>query len=219
MAKSGNEVSSDSSKFFYEKPIAVDDKITVSIWEHDDISVGSIHSIYSLMEENGKWLAVDELGEIKLPQIGKVKLAGLTVREATVYLEKVYSKFIQNPIINVRIINNHVTILGEVHRPGNYSFSGNSIRLIDLLGKAEGFTDYAKTTKIKIVRGSENQKETILDYTQVTSLAGPDAIIRPGDVIYVPPSSGKHTDRVISRLIPIASFISAIVLIFTVATR
>jgi len=209
----------DTNKVIYEKPLAIDDKLTLSVWNHEDISVGSVHSIYSLLEENGKWLAIDQQGEIKLPLVGKVKLEGLTIREATLYLENVYSKFIQNPIINLRVLNNQVTILGEVRKPGNYIFSAENIRLVTLLGKSEGFTDFARTTEIKIIRGTDKPEEIQLDYTNAYSLMGENAIIRPGDVIYVPPTKGKSSDRFISKLIPIASLISAIVLIFTVATR
>ena len=209
----------DSTRANYEKPLAIDDKLTVSIWDHDEVSVGSVHSIFSLMEENGKWLAIDPMGEVKLPLVGKVKLVGLTIREATLYLENMYSKYFQNPILNLRVLNNHVTILGEVKKPGNYIFSSDNIRLVDLLGKSEGFTDFARTTKIKVIRGTDKPQETIIDYTNLYSLAGPDAIIHPGDVVYIPPTKGKGSDRFISKLIPIASLISAVVLIFTVATR
>ena len=209
----------DSSNTGFEKPMAIDDKITVSIWDHDEVSVGSVHSIYSLMEENGKWLAIDPLGEVKLPLVGKVRLAGLTVREGTLYLEKIYGKYFQSPIINLRVISNQVTVLGEVKKPGNYIFSSDNIRLVDLLGKAEGFTDFARTTQVKIISGKETPREVTIDYTNAYALMGQDAIIHPGDVVYVPPTKGKSTDRFVSKLIPIASLISAIVLIFTVATR
>ncbi len=204
------------SQAVYEKPLAVDDKVTISVWEHDDISIGSVHGIYSMMEENGKWLSIDQFGEVKLPQVGNVKLAGLTIREATLYLEKTYSKYIQNPIINLRVLNNQVTILGEVRRPGNYSFSSDNIRLVDIVGKAEGFTEWAKTTEIKIIRGADKPSEYQLDYTNISSLAGKGGYLRPGDVIYVPPTKAKSADKIINKMIPIASFITAIVLVFTV---
>lgn len=215
----GNNSKRDTTKSGYEKQLVADDKLTFSIWDHDEVSIGSVHSIYSLMEENGKWLAIDPVGEVKLPLVGKVKLAGLTLREATLYLEKVYAKYFQSPIINLRVLNNQVTILGEVRKPGNYIFSTDNIKVVDLLGKAEGFTDFAKTTQIKIIRGNENPEQKRLDYTNVYSLMGEDAIIYPGDVVYVPPTKGKGVDRFVSRLIPIASLITAVVLIFTVATR
>ena len=74
------------------KAIASDDKISLSIWGHDNLSVGSIHTVYSVQEEAGKWLMVDDKGEVNLPQIGKVKLQGLTIPEATKLLEKEYGK-------------------------------------------------------------------------------------------------------------------------------
>jgi polysaccharide export outer membrane protein len=215
----GADKESDSSFTLFEKPLAADDKITLSVWDHDDISIGSIHSIYSLIEENGKWIAIDEQGEVKLPLVGRVKLAGLTTREATLYLEKIYSKYIQNPIINLRVLNNQVTILGEVKKPGNYIFSSDNIRLVNLVANADGFTDYARTTEIKIIRGTVKPEEKLLDYTNTYSLMGPDAMLRPGDVVYVPPTKGKTSDRVMSKLIPIASIITALVLVFTLVNK
>ena len=196
-----------------EKVIMPDDKILISVWDHNELSVGSLQGTYSLAEENGKWLMVDINGEVRLPQIGTVKLQGLTVREATVFLEKVYAKFIQNPIITLRVLNNKVTILGEVRSPGVYLFSGDNGRLVDLIGNAQGLTDYAKTTKVKLVRGTT---EMTIDLTNTASVAAKELTVIPGDVIYIPPTSGKAWDRFANKLIPIASLITSIALVYSI---
>ena len=196
-----------------EKILMPDDKIMISIWDHETLSVGSLQGAASLTEEQGRWLMVDQNGEIRLPQVGTIKLQGLTVREATVYLEKVYAKFIQNPVITLRVLNQQVTILGEVRSPGTYLFSTDNIRLIDIIGKAQGFTDFARPQKIKVIRGTV---EMTIDLTNAASVADKQLTIISGDVIYVPPTSGKAWARFSTKIIPIASLITAIALIYNV---
>lgn len=196
-----------------EKILQPNDKISISIWGHEDLSVGSVHNIYNVQEETGKWLMIDANGEVNLPQIGITKLEGLTLNEAKSLLEKAYSKFVVNPIINLRILSNEVTIIGEVQRAGIYLFSADNIRLADLVAKASGFTDYSKTTKIKIIRGKES---FVIDMTN-TSLS--DTRVYPNDIVYIPPSGGKKFDRVSSKLIPLASLITAIALVYSVSKK
>ncbi len=196
-----------------EKLLQPNDKISISIWGHEDLSVGSVHNIYNVQEETGKWLMIDSKGEVNLPQIGMTKLEGLTLLEAKKVLENAYGKFIVDPIINLRILNNEVTIIGEVQRAGIYIYSTDNIRLVDLIAKASGFTDYAKTTKIKIIRGKES---FVIDMTN-TSLS--DTRVYPNDVVYIPPSGGKKFDRFSAKLIPLASLITAIALVYSVSKK
>ena len=206
----------DTGQSRLEKVLMPDDKIMVSVWDHDDLSVGSLQSVVSLQEEYGKWVMLDAKGEVKLPQIGSVKLQGLNLREATAVLEKAYSQFVQKPNVNIRVLTNQVTILGEVKSQGNYIFSSDNIRLVDLIGKANGFTDYARTKNIQIIRG---EKQFKVDLTNSYNVASKQMVIYPGDVVYVPPAGNKSFDRVSSKLIPIASLFTAIALIYSVTKK
>ena len=215
--QSGNLTSSqDTGQSRMEKVLMPDDKIMVSVWDHDDLSIGNLQSVVSLQEEYGKWVMIDSKGEVKLPQIGAVKLQGLNIREATVLLEKTYSQFVQKPNVNIRVLSNQVTVLGEVRSQGNYIFSSDNIRLTDLIGKAQGFTDYAKTKNIQIVRG---EKQFKVDLTNSYNVSNKEVIIYPGDVVYVPPSGNKGFDRFSSKLIPIASLLTAIALVYSVSRK
>lgn len=206
-------LSKDSGEARVEKILMPDDKISVSVWNHDELSVGSVHNVYNVQEDMGKWVMLDSKGEVNLPQIGQVKLQGLTVREAKLLLEKMYGKYVQNPILNIRLLNNQVTVLGEVRSPGMYVFSSDNVRLSDLIGKAQGFTDFARTTKIRIIRNNETLKADLTN-TEYTSV-----IILPGDVIYIPPTGGKSWDRFATRLIPVASLLTAIALVYNVSQQ
>lgn len=204
---------SDSFYARVEKILMPDDKIMISVWDHDDLSVGSLQSVYSLQEEYGKWLMIDSKGEIKLPQAGTIKIAGMNLHDATAAIEKAYSKFIQNPNVNMRLLNNEVTLLGEVRSQGNYIFSADNIRLTELIGKAQGLTDYAKAKDIHVIRG---EKQFSVNLKNTTAVSDQSLIIYPGDVVYVPPAGNKNFDRFSSKLIPIASLITAIGIFYSI---
>ena len=206
----------DTGQSRIERILMPDDKIMVSVWDHDDLSVGSLQSVVSLQEEYGKWIMLDAKGEVKLPQIGNIKLQGLTIIEATAVLEKAYSQFVQKPNVTIRVLTNQVTVLGEVKSQGNYIFSSDNIRLVDLIGKAQGFTDYARTKNVQIIRG---EKQFKVDLTNSYNVANKEVIIYPGDVVYVPPAGNKGFDRFSSKLIPIASLLTAIALVYSVTSK
>jgi polysaccharide export outer membrane protein len=207
---SSAEILPDSGQRGPEKILAPDDKLTLSIWGHDELSVGSIHTIYNVQEEFGKWLMLDPNGEVVLPQIGKVKLQGLTITQATKMIAEQYNKTIRDPEITLRLLNNQVTILGEVQKPGVYIFSSDNIRLVDLVGKAYGFGDYAKPSRIRIVRQTE------VFEADLSNVAYNATMVMPGDVVYVPPAGRKGFDRLANKLIPLASLITAIALLYNV---
>lgn len=209
--RSGHDAADTSA--LGEKTLAPGDKIAVSIWGHDDLSVGSIHTVYSTPEESGKWLMIDDRGEVNLPQVGKVKLEGLTPAKAEEKLVGVYSQFIQKPILNLRLLNSQVTVLGEVQRPGNYVFHTDQARLVDMIGRASGLTDYAKTTEIKIIRGTEIIK------VDLTDASANETMVIARDVIYVGPGRSKSFDRVASKLIPLASLLTALALVYNVSVN
>ncbi len=196
-----------------EKMLEAGDKISLSIWGHDELSIGSIHTVYNSPDESasGKWVMIDANGEVNLPQIGKVKLEGMTIANAEKQLKEIYSKQIQNPILSLRILSNQVTVLGEVQRPGTYVFHTDYTRLVDMIGKANGFTDYAKTTEIKIIRGTETIK------VDLTSAASNEMTVLPRDVIYIPPGRNKAFDRFAAKMIPLASLLTALALVYNVS--
>ena len=65
----------------YQYRIRKDDKITISVWGQDELSVGSCYGIYNSNEVYGKWLMVDENGNIELPKLGSMKVLNVTLIE------------------------------------------------------------------------------------------------------------------------------------------
>ena len=130
---------------------------------------------------------VEKDSTVALPVIGYVKVAGLTRFEAAKKITSVYAQnLIKNPIIDVRIVNLKVTLLGEVKMPGNYLLTKDKTTLVEILGEAGGLTPKANEKRIKIIRGEpQNPEITEVDLSDIASLSNPATLLRNGDIIHV----------------------------------
>ena len=135
----------------------------------------------------GQTYQVEEDGTVALPVIGHIKISGLTRTEAQNFIEGQYKKsLLKDPIIELKIVNLKVTLLGEVKAPGNYPLIKDKTTLIELIGEAGGITDKANERNIEIIRGSEqNPHVTIIDLNDIHSINDPHAILQSGDIIYI----------------------------------
>lgn len=146
----------------YEYTIQPEDKLAVSIWGHDDLSIGSVFGIYNSNEVYGKWVLVDKGGKVALPQLGQVKVANLTTRQLTDSLTMAYAKFIKKPIIVVKVLNKRVALLGAVKQASSMILDEDQVPLLDLIAKAEGFDYYADKSQVKLVREKMDYPKNIL---------------------------------------------------------
>nr|WP_294950549.1 polysaccharide biosynthesis/export family protein [uncultured Mucilaginibacter sp.] len=161
---------------------------------------------------------VDETGFIKLPLIGSIKAEGLTkIQLANVITETILSKQIgKSPIVNVRIVNYKVTILGEVARPGVIPVPNERITLPEALGAAGDLTAYGKRTNVLLIRELNGKRITKRFSLNESQLFDKDIYnLQNQDIIYVEPNSARAAaaDRT-TQLIPY--FFSAVSLLIVI---
>ena len=190
-----------------------DDKLSVSIWKHNDLSVGSIFTDYNSNEVYGKWLLINSEGEITLPQVGKVALAGLTMLEAETKLKVIYTELVVDPIIVLKVLNREVTVLGEVTNAGNILLEKDNYTFTEIIGQAGGFKDFANTKEIKLVRNNKTYK---MDLTSIDPQTLNSLPILSGDLLYIPAQKSKSVVQKSPAIIPITSAITTLILIITV---
>ncbi|WP_318514552.1 SLBB domain-containing protein [Photobacterium leiognathi] len=91
--------------------------------------------------------------------------------------------------------NRVVRLMGEVRKPGRYSFN-SQMSLLDLLAEAGGPTDKAYIDKIMIVNasccGDKSQTFSLRDYVKYPAET-PIPMLRPGDTVYVPNEDDSTT--------------------------
>ncbi len=129
---------------------------------------------------------VDEDGFLNFPFIGAVKVMGLTCSEAERFVEKAYVDGGIYRHITVIIVppESEYAVQGEVLRPGPYPLT-RDMTLMQALSRAGRFTDFADTTRVKLIRG----KETIeINVRRIEQNKDKDLTVKPGDVILVPKS-------------------------------
>ncbi|MFK8039676.1 MAG: polysaccharide biosynthesis/export family protein [Crocinitomicaceae bacterium] len=197
-------VTSDTA---FHQPIQSDNKISLSVWDNDNLSFGSVFNIYNANESFGKWMLVDAYGYVSLPKIGKVQLKGLTCPEAAEILTKKYAEFLVNPIVVIKVLNKEVSILGEVVSPGNYTMDKEVVTISEALAKAKGLDQFANPVKIQLIRNDTSYR---INLSKLSTENLHSVVLRPDDIIYVPAKKIKTVAQNAPVLIPFASVLTSV---------
>ncbi|WP_295799380.1 polysaccharide biosynthesis/export family protein [Mucilaginibacter sp.] len=159
---------------------------------------------------------VDDEGFVILPAIGRIKVAGYTRGEAQKLVEDAYRKSVLvNPIIELKIVNLKVIMLGEIRSQGSFPLTKDHTSLIEMIGAAGGITEKASESNVKIIRGTEkNPKVILVDLSNIQSINDPRTILQNGDIIYV--AQNKRATRT-DNLQSFSTVFQPILLLFNTA--
>lgn len=197
----------------YEHVIQTDDKLTMSVWNHNDMSIGSLFSIYNSNEAFGKWVLVDREGYVTLPEVGRIQLAGKTCREAEDTLIQIYAEILVDPVIEVKVLNKSITVLGEVRTPGTYVVDKEYTSVTEMIGQAQGYLYYSDVSRIQLHRQG---KTYLLDLTSIDEQLLYNIPVISGDIIVVPSRKGKNLDKKSPTIIPWATLATSVALLISV---
>jgi polysaccharide export outer membrane protein len=131
---------------------------------------------------------IDENGEIPIPVIGKVKVAGLTIFEAQEKLQEIAAQYIESPVVKVRLMNYRITVLGEVRQEGTVLLGDNRVSLLEAIAQAGGFSDLANRSNVKLIRQKGATTEVIyINLLKEDFFNSPYYYVYQNDVLVVPP--------------------------------
>jgi polysaccharide export outer membrane protein len=161
--------------------LSANDQIAVEVFGEDDLRA------------NGR---LNAEGNLSLPLLGSVHLAGLTLTQATSRVTELYSRdYLVNPKVNVMLIGyakRRFTVLGQVNRPGSFEMpdgSPSGIDLLEAIAMAGGYTRIAAPERITVRRKSGNGDEVMkVDGKRLARGAGganSSFKVLPGDTITV----------------------------------
>lgn len=159
---------------------------------------------------------IDNDGYIILPVIGKIKLGGLTRTEALEKLNSEISRYFDDPIISLRIINFKVTILGDVRVPGSYTIGSERLTLPEALGLAGDLTITGRRDNIMIIREVEGKRTyNFVDITKADFMNTEYYYLAQNDLIVVEPNKTQMNSSVIGGEVTLA--IAAVTLVISLA--
>jgi protein involved in polysaccharide export with SLBB domain len=132
-------------------------------------------------------------GNLSVPLLGSVHLAGLTLTQAASKLTELYSRdYLVNPRVNVILqsyAKRRFSILGQVGRPGNYEMpegSPGGIDLLEAIALAGGYTRIAAPERITVRRQSANGDQVFkVNAKKFNKGGGGGFRVEPGDTITV----------------------------------
>jgi polysaccharide biosynthesis/export protein len=137
---------------------------------------------------------VSQEGYLDFPMLGSIKVAGLT-KEAlkdTITKKLEDKKLLFDPIVTVRYLNFHVTVLGEVNKPGVITIPNEQVTILEALGMAGDLTIYGKRDNVALLRKEGNQKQVHrLNLNSENILTSPYYYLKSNDVVYVEPNKNK----------------------------
>lgn len=135
---------------------------------------------------------IDDSGDILLPVVGRVNIAGLSMPEARLKVTEALKPFLADPTVNLRLLTFRYTILGEVTRQGQFTTYQDHINVTEALAAAGGFTDYANRGNIRLVRYEEGQAKLYnFSLLNDNTLAMQNFYLQPDDMIVVDPLPAK----------------------------
>jgi len=163
---------------------------------------------------------VDRQGTIELPLAGKITVAGLTIAQAKEQIRLKAMQFYKTPVVNVRIVNFKVTVIGEVGRPGTYIMNGERATLLDALGEAGDLGIYGIRNNVLLSRNEDGKQKMVrFDLTSSDIYNSPYFYLKQGDLIYVQPSKSKAATNDGATVRAYAFITSTLSLLVIFATR
>lgn len=163
---------------------------------------------------------VSNEGTIEFPVIGTLEVKGLTNIELGKKIQDEINEYVKDPIVNVRIMNFQISVLGEVNNPGTFSIEDDHISLSKALSMAGDLTIFGKRDNI-LVMGEEGDHKTYayLDLTDANVVNSPHYYLRQNDVVYVEPRGTRRqtagSTGLASTYLSIASVLASLIILIT----
>jgi len=168
---------------------------------------------------------IDKDGTINFPVLGEIKIGGMTAKEAQDYITSlIYPRYIsEKPVVNVRILNFKISVLGEVNRPGIYTADNGQITILDALAAAGDMTIYGKRDNILLVRITETGDVLShkIDLQDKSIATNKDIFyMQQNDKLYVETNKAKGNNSSFGTVQTIGlSAVSVIISIIAILTR
>jgi polysaccharide export outer membrane protein len=156
---------------------------------------------------------VDNMGQIHLPLLGSIKVEGLNSEQLRRLLTTELLEYLNEPVVNVRVLNFKISVLGDVAKPGTFDVSNERITITEALSLAGDLETTAMRKNVILVREYRGLRMFIpIDLRSKEIFESPYFYLKNNDLIYVEPSRDKYA-KVNPRYQNTAIFLSALTIV------
>ena len=161
--------------------------------------------------------SVADDGTIELPYAGRFMVAGKTLSMVKTELDDALKSYVADAVVTVKMVNNYVSIIGEVQRPGKYPIYKDRLNIFQALAMAGDIATFGDRQKIQIIRQTPDGNMIKEFSLKDRSLIGSQFFyVMPNDVIYAPPIKGRFFQMNAFPYSVILSTITTFVLLWNV---
>ena len=214
-----DKIADSLSKLDYK--IEGNDIVNIRIFANDGFKIVDLANSAQVSRFIELDYIVNRDGTCKLPLVGRIKLSGLSVREATEYLEQIYSDYYVKPFVYMSVTNKRVIVF-----PGNgggakvLNLTNNNTTVIEALAYTGGISEDGKAYKVKLIRNPPNEKPKVylMDLSKIEGIAAGNTVVLAHDIIYVEPRY-RLARTLVAEITPIISLISTTFLLYSLVGR
>ncbi len=165
----------------------------------------------------GMGYLVDEGGNIEYPVLGKINVKGKTVREVKDLLSSSLASYVKSPVVEVRITNFKVSVVGEVGSPGFVIAPNQRMSILEALAAAGDISLGGRKDNVMVIRQQGGRQEVgYIDLTKRTAFQSPYYYLKQNDVINVYPSEVRRQEVNTFTRVYLPTFTTVISAILTV---
>ena len=169
-------------------------------------------------QEEEKGYLVDKNGDIDFPVLGKINVAGTTLNDLKLEIERLLKEkpYIQDPLVFVEFLNFQITMLGHI-KAGNYIFKSGNVTLLEALAEAQDIEQTGVIKDVWVIRTVRGQRKLYTVNMKSKSLYdSPVYYLQQNDLIYVKPKNNLIDQDISSILSMVGIGISFLTLISTI---
>ncbi|WP_317896686.1 polysaccharide biosynthesis/export family protein [Aurantibacillus circumpalustris] len=203
--------------------IATNDVIVYRLFTNNGFKLINLASEANAVFRNDIDVIVESNDSIKMPLLGRVKVAGLTIKEAEKLLQEKYAEFYVEPFVSLRVTNRRVIVF-----PGNggvakvLPLANNNTSVMEALAGAGGILEDGKAYKVKLIRNNPDPTQKplvyLMDLSQIDGILAGQSIVQAGDIIYVEPRY-RPLATFTKEVAPVLTLLTAFLILYSYSKR
>ncbi|ENV06877.1 hypothetical protein F967_00556 [Acinetobacter sp. CIP 102637] len=171
----------------YQYRLSAGDVLSIQLWAYPEITP-PVNNINNTESAQASGYPIDTSGNVQLPLVGQVHVAGKTLPEINRFLHSQFAKYLKAPDIVVRVLSyegNRYFVNGQVMRSGQYTLKDQPISLYTALSMAGGIkTETGDSTAIQLIRNGLTYDLDLISLEK-NGYSLHKLLIQPNDTIFV----------------------------------